>query len=159
MLVKLKIAMRAFRDLLCAAGAVALGAFFAVERSWMWLLPMCLLVAAVAACFYKIEERRAARRDRRMGDLASAKRRAVDAVANLREQPIRRHHRRVYPPVQADVVSALRNLGYSRTDAHRALRQVAIGDPLVGESVDFEDLFQRVQAKLRRPDTRAHKLN
>lgn len=86
MLVKLKIAMRAFRDLLCAAGAVALGAFFAVERSWMWLLPMCLLVAAVAACFYKIEERRAARRDRRMGDLASAKRRAESAIAKLQRQ-------------------------------------------------------------------------
>ena len=84
MLVKLKIAMRAFRDLLCATGAVALGAFFAVERSWMWLLPMCLLVAAIAACFYKIEERRAARRDRRMGDLASAKRRAESAIAKPR---------------------------------------------------------------------------
>jgi hypothetical protein len=81
---KLLVAARAARDLLVLAGAVALGAFYGVERAWMWLLPMSALVAAIAAVCYRIELARASRRAARHEGLAAAHRRAKAALAASR---------------------------------------------------------------------------
>ena len=154
---KFTIAVRAARDLTCAAGACALGSFFAVERSWLWLLPAMLVVAVLAGIFYRIEESLAARRDRQLAGLRGAHRRAKSAMDRLSESeytihPTPRKHHRVHrdPPAVEDVASALENLGYSRTEARRAAHQAAVGGPLEDREVDFESLFQRAQAKLGR---------
>jgi hypothetical protein len=160
MIAKIKIGMRALRDLLCAAGGVALAAFFAAERSWLWLAPMILLVAAVAACFYHVERWRAARHDRVMGDLRQSKGRAVQAIERLSRQKLihdavrrpARLHRHLGPPAMEDVSSALRNLGYSRMDARRAVRMAAAES----DAGNFEMLFHAAQTKLARPDRPAY---
>jgi hypothetical protein len=156
MIAKIKIGMRALRDLLCAAGGVALAAFFAAERSWVWLAPMILLVAAVGACFYHVERWRAARHDRRLGALRQSKGRAVQAIERLSRQKLihdaGRLHRHLDPPAMEDVSSALRNLGYSRTDARRAVRMAAAES----DAGNFETLFHAAQTKLARPDRPAY---
>lgn len=148
MIAKLKIAMRALRDLCCVAGAAAIGSFYAVERSWLWLLPMSLLVAFAAACFYGIEQWRAARRDRDIAVLRASHERAKAALGELAVHAPGRLRRRQDPPAIEDVASALRNLGYSRADAYRAARQAA----RQGDETNFEALFQAAQSKLARPD-------
>lgn len=80
---KIAIAARAGRDLFCAAGVVSLGAFFAVERSWLWLAPMVLLLAGAAWILYRLESWRARRRDGRQLELRQSRKRAERAVGSL----------------------------------------------------------------------------
>ena len=95
---KFTIAVRAARDLACALGACALGCFFAVERSWLWLLPAVLVVLMLAGIFYRIEESLAARRDRQLAGLRVSRRRATDAVASLQRQPLREREPLIQKP-------------------------------------------------------------
>lgn len=83
---ELRIALAAARDLLCLAGAVALGSFFAVERSGWWLLPTSAILAVAGWALYRIEAWRAGRRGQALARLARSERRAARAAQSLERE-------------------------------------------------------------------------
>lgn len=123
MKVKIAIAARAGRDLFCAAGVVSLGAFFAVERSWLWLAPMVLLLTGAAWILYRVEAWRARRREGRQLELRQSRKRAERAVGSLvraaETVPVESHK---VPSAARELAEKFRATGLERDEIRSVLQ-------------------------------------
>jgi len=139
---KIRIAAAAGRDLLCAVGALALGSFYGVERSWLWLLPASAILAGGAWALYRLEAARLGRHAEQRQVLQASKRRAARAVAELQRQgaPVT-----VEAMAGADAVAVLVNQGCRRRLALQMVR-----DAQKDGSATFEEILRASFARIER---------
>lgn len=133
---KIAIAARAGRDLFCIAGVIALGVFFAVERSWLWLAPMVLLLAGASWILYRVETWRARRREGRQLELRQSRKSAEKAVGSLVRagETVPAESRKV-PSAARELAEKFRATGLERDEIRSVLQNQGFSRSQIREAV------------------------